>query len=144
MTSRNIEISVDIREDSPFLLLPSPLVQREVLQKIYKSISCQNSLSYDSTCQILSLINEKTAFGKRAKVLHLCKDVSAVKIGDYLVFKLKKETIADSVNSEHRSVTITEDDMLDNETSPSVLRVRSNESEVLLCVAGISIKHSKV
>lgn len=47
------------------------------------------------TCQLLLLTNEEIGYGKREKVMHLNKDISAVKTRDYLQFEGRVERITD-------------------------------------------------
>lgn len=84
------DVTLNVKDGSPFSLLPSPLIKREVLQKIFKSIS-SNSLSYELTCQILSLAQDKSLKGKKEKKKHLDRNSVCIKIGDYLIFKKTKK-----------------------------------------------------
>lgn len=92
-------ISINITDSSPFNSLASPILQREVLHRFYTYLSDGKSLSYEVTCQILQLINEKRNFGKREKVLNLDKNISAIKIGNFLQLKICAENIMDIENT---------------------------------------------
>ena len=98
------DVTLNVKDDSPFSLLPSPLIKREVLQKIFKSIS-SNSVSYELTCQILSLAQDKSLKGKKEKKKHLDRNSVCIKIGDYLIFKNTKkvEMNSDSYDKQDNS-----------------------------------------
>jgi hypothetical protein len=85
------EIIINIDKNSIFSTLPSPLIQREILQRIYKSISGGKMLNYEMTCKLLSLINDDIGLGKKDKAMQLDKDISAVKIGGVLLVKRDDE-----------------------------------------------------
>jgi hypothetical protein len=81
------EIIINIDKKSVFSMLPSPLIQREILQRMYKSISGGKMLNYEMTCKLLSLINDDIGLGKKDKAMQLDKDISAVKMGGVLLVK---------------------------------------------------------
>ena len=95
-------ISIDITDSSPFCALASPILQREVLHRFYGCLSNGKSLSYEVTCQLLLMINEKFNIGKREKVLHLDKMISAVKTGHFLQLKKITGDTTDPENKEYR------------------------------------------
>jgi hypothetical protein len=137
------EISIEIKSESAFRQLPSALLQREVLQRIYKIFSKRESLSYELTCQIMALVTEKSTFGKREKVLHLDKEISVVRIGYHLIFTRERLRIFNSRNAENDktlnnlvNIAGKELDMVEN--------AYQKESDISMSVAGISIKCPKV
>jgi hypothetical protein len=137
------EISIEIKSESAFRLLPSALLQREVLQRIYKILSERESLSYELTCQIMALVNEKFTFGKREKVLHLDKEISVVRIGYYLIFTRERLRILNSRNAENEK-TINNLVNIAGRDLDMVENAYQKESDIVMCVAGISIKCPKV
>jgi hypothetical protein len=94
-------ISINITESSPFNSLASSILQREVLHRFYTYLSDGKSLSYEGTCQMLQLINEKSNLGKREKVLNLDKNISAIKIGNFLQLKKCTENNIDIENTKN-------------------------------------------
>ena len=112
-------ISINITESSPFNSLVSPILQREVLHRFYTHLSDGKSLSYEVTCQILQLTNEKNNLGKREKVLNLDKNISAIKIGNFLQLKKCTENIMDIENTKivEKSRKIDENDTDDEDES---------------------------
>ena len=95
------DVTLNVKDNSPFSLLPSPLIKREILQKIFKSIS-PNSLSYETTCQILLLTQEKSQIGKKERKKHLDKNTVCIKVGDYLIFKnLIRNSLNNGSNNDH-------------------------------------------
>lgn len=92
-------ISINVTESSPFNTLASPILQREILHQFYNYLSNGKSLSYEVTCQILQLMSEKSNLGKREKVLNLDKNVSAIKIGNFLQLKICTENNLDVENT---------------------------------------------
>lgn len=143
------EISIEINTNSAFLLLPSPLVQRAVLQRMYHSFSNRETLSYESTCQILALINEKSNFGKREKVLHLDKEISVAKIGDYLIFTREQLRILNNKNKINDKIIINNtENVTDNITENDGIKIVKNEHQgkksEIMRVGGIRIEYPKV
>ena len=139
------EISIEIKTDSAFLLLPSPLVQRAVLQRMYHSFSNRETLSYESTCQILALINEKNNFGKREKVLHLDKEISIVKIGDYLIFTREKLRILNNKNKTNDKIIINNtENVTENDDFEIVKNEHQGKKSEMMRVGGIRIEYPKV
>jgi hypothetical protein len=59
------EIVIEIDKNSVFNVLPSPLIQREILQRIYKNLSRGKMLNYELTGKLLSLINDDIGLGKK-------------------------------------------------------------------------------
>ena len=122
--SRVKKILLKINADSPFLLLPSPLIQREVLQRIYKYLSNGNMLNYEITCDLLSFIIKDINIGKKQRTMQLDKELFAVHIGSFLLFQIDGTNVVnineegegkgkgnmDSVHSEgHNNSDVSED-----------------------------------
>ena len=80
------EILIKINVDSPFLQLASPLIQREILQRIYKYLSNGKTLSYETTCKLLSFTTQDIDISKKKKIMQLDKEILAIHLGNYLVF----------------------------------------------------------
>ena len=128
------DVTLDVKDNSPFSLLPSPLIKREVLQRVFKSIS-SNSLSYELTCQILSLAQEKSQIGKKEKKKHLDKNAVCIKIGDYLIFKNNDQNnFCDDISIEKSRDVNSLDDISEKEAKNNAEAERamqSSESDTL-------------
>lgn len=102
------------------------------------------------TCQLLLLTNEEIGYGKREKVMHLNKDISAVKTRDYLQFEGRVERITDVRSTkEHLRKVIknNENDSNNNNTNDAIVsnsdEFSKNEKKTLK-VNGVTIIHDKV
>ena len=108
------------------------------------------------TCQLLLLTNEKVVFGKREKVMHLNKNISAVKIGDYLQFKGRAERITDVQSTKEHLEKVKENNENDNnnnntndndnddDNGKSVRNHHFIEKGVNLNFKGVTIIHDEV
>lgn len=70
------------------------------------------ALSYEVTCQVVTLIIENTKFGKREKVLDLNKEIYVIKLGSFLLFKTRENDKLDKdgvENSNRRNAEKNED-----------------------------------
>jgi hypothetical protein len=59
------ETVIKIDKNSIFNGLSSPLIQREILQRIYKILSGGKMLNYEITCKLLTMINDDIGLGKK-------------------------------------------------------------------------------
>ena len=144
--SRVKKILLKINADSPFLLLPSPLIQREVLQRIYKYLSNGNMLNYEITCDLLSFIIKDINIGKKQRTMQLDKELFAVHIGSFLLFQIDGTNVVnineegegkgkgnmDSVHSEgHNNSDVSEDhnnsDVSEDHNKSDVKLLQPNE-----------------
>ena len=85
------------------------------------------------TCQILQLTNEKNNLGKREKVLNLDKNISAIKIGNFLQLKKCTENIMDIENTKivEKSRKIDEDES-DGDMCKDVRKIHLNSEKEMV------------
>ena len=105
------------------------------------------------TCQLLLLTKEKIVFGKREKIMHLNKNISAVKIGDYLQFKGRADRIIDVQSTKEHLEKVIENDENNNDNNntndddddgKSVSNYHFSEKGVTLNYKGLTIIHDEV
>ena len=120
LKQKNSEVSIDISLNSPFILLVSPLIQREIIQRIYRYLSNGKTLSYESTCKLLSLIKEDIEVGRKEKIMQLDKELLAVRTGTFLQFRIDKIKLSEDV-----MLSSSEDNQVDKTVISSALSSNS-------------------
>ena len=113
------EISIKITDDSPFLALASPLIQREILHRIYKYLSNGRTLSYEITCKLLSFMIQDIDISKKKKIMQLDKEILAVNMGHYLVFEVDSLT-ANDIQTEMDDIKIDDTNDFNKEDSEGI------------------------
>ena len=113
------EISIKITDDSPFLSLASPIIQREILHRIYKYLSNGRTLSYEITCKLLSFMIQDIDISKKKKIMQLDKEILAVNMGHYLVFEVDSPT-ANVIQTEMGDIEIEDKNDLNKEESEGI------------------------
>ena len=113
------EILIKITDDSPFLSLASPIIQREILHRIYKYLSNGRTLSYEITCKLLSFMIQDIDISKKKKIMQLDKEILAVNMGHYLVFEVDSPT-ANVIQTEMGDIEIEDKNDLNKEESEGI------------------------